>query len=157
MIAGTALAAALAPGTGLAQERKSLVTTQVEVSGEVRRKLSFPSRIFAASRSAGGRCGGGYAGNPAHGLARGGRISKTTGTRCAALRRSVRERRLPGGIFLGELFNSPIGRSVLVASSATERAAGREGRIALVSLADERRGPRHVKWLSRIDVRRVPE
>jgi hypothetical protein len=32
-----------------------------------------------------------------------------------------------------------------------------EGRIALVSLADEKIGPRHVKWLSRIDVRRVPE
>jgi hypothetical protein len=32
-----------------------------------------------------------------------------------------------------------------------------EGRITLVSLADERSGTRHVKWLSRIDVQRVPE
>ena len=32
-----------------------------------------------------------------------------------------------------------------------------EGAIALVSLADERVGARHVKWLSRIEVRRVPE
>ena len=32
-----------------------------------------------------------------------------------------------------------------------------EGAIALVSLVDERVGARHVKWLSRIEVRRIPE
>jgi DMSO/TMAO reductase YedYZ molybdopterin-dependent catalytic subunit len=32
-----------------------------------------------------------------------------------------------------------------------------EGGIALVSLADERPGTRHVKWLERIEVRRVPD
>jgi hypothetical protein len=32
-----------------------------------------------------------------------------------------------------------------------------EGRFALISLADERPGPRHVKWLQQIDVRRVRE
>jgi hypothetical protein len=32
-----------------------------------------------------------------------------------------------------------------------------EGRLALVSLGEDRAGPRHVKWLPRIDVLRVPE
>jgi hypothetical protein len=32
-----------------------------------------------------------------------------------------------------------------------------EGRIALVSLKDARPGPRHVKWLSAIDVFRLPD
>ena len=32
-----------------------------------------------------------------------------------------------------------------------------EGRIALVSTVDNRIGARHVKWLARVDVRRVPE
>jgi hypothetical protein len=58
----------------------------------------------------------------------------------------------------GELFNSALGREVIV---AIERDAAPlrdgEGRFALVSLADLRPGPRHVKWLARIDVRRVPE
>mgnify|MGYP003694664319 CR=1 FL=1 len=42
-------------------------------------------------------------------------------------------------------------------SAAGLRLQDGEGKIALVSLADEKTGPRHVKWLSRIDVRRVPE
>ena len=32
-----------------------------------------------------------------------------------------------------------------------------EGRIALVSLEDGRPGTRHVKWLSRIEVKRLPD
>ena len=31
----------------------------------------------------------------------------------------------------------------------------REGRIALISLKDTRTGPRHVRWLERLDVVRV--
>jgi DMSO/TMAO reductase YedYZ molybdopterin-dependent catalytic subunit len=58
----------------------------------------------------------------------------------------------------GELFNTPVGRGVLVAferDGAPLRDG--EGGIALVSLADERPGTRHVKWLERIEVRRVPD
>jgi DMSO/TMAO reductase YedYZ molybdopterin-dependent catalytic subunit len=58
----------------------------------------------------------------------------------------------------GELFNTPIGRGVLVAferDGAPLREG--EGRITLVSFGDERPGTRHVKWLERIEVRRVPE
>lgn len=58
----------------------------------------------------------------------------------------------------GELYNSPAGKSVLV---AVERDGvplrDGEGRFALVALGDDRLGPRHVKWLSKIEVRRVPE
>lgn len=58
----------------------------------------------------------------------------------------------------GELFNTPVGNGVLIAferDGAPLRDG--EGRITLVSLADERPGTRHVKWLQRIEVRRVAE
>jgi DMSO/TMAO reductase YedYZ molybdopterin-dependent catalytic subunit len=58
----------------------------------------------------------------------------------------------------GELFNTPIGRGVIVAyerDGAPLRDG--EGRITLVSLGDERPGTRHVKWLERIEVRRLSE
>jgi len=54
----------------------------------------------------------------------------------------------------GELYNSPIGDSVLVVYAADGAPLpDSEGRIALVSLKDLRTGPRHVKWLARVDVR----
>jgi DMSO/TMAO reductase YedYZ molybdopterin-dependent catalytic subunit len=58
----------------------------------------------------------------------------------------------------GELFNTAVGRGVIVATDrdAVPLREG-EGRLALVSLADTRPGPRHVKWLARIEVRRIPE
>src|SRR5262249_24195166 len=58
----------------------------------------------------------------------------------------------------GGRLNTAVGRAVLVAvdRDGVPLREG-EGRFALVSLADERPGPRHVKWLTRIDVRRVPE
>lgn len=58
----------------------------------------------------------------------------------------------------GELYNSAIGASVLVATDRDgQPLRDGEGQFALVALADARPGPRHVKWLTRIDVRRVPE
>ena len=58
----------------------------------------------------------------------------------------------------GELFNTPVGQGVLVAFERdAQPLRDGEGRIALVSTADNRVGVRHVKWLTRIDVRRVPE
>ena len=48
----------------------------------------------------------------------------------------------------GELFNSPIGDGVVVIYARNGAPLGdQDGRIALVSLKDERPGPRHVKWL----------
>jgi DMSO/TMAO reductase YedYZ molybdopterin-dependent catalytic subunit len=56
----------------------------------------------------------------------------------------------------GEIFNSAIGDRVLVAyeEGGTPLPDG-EGRIALVSGGDLRSGPRHVKWLESIAMRRV--
>ena len=55
-----------------------------------------------------------------------------------------------------ELFLSPIGDGVLV---VFERdgvpLAESEGPLALVSLRDTQPGPRHVKWLQKVDIRRV--
>ena len=55
-----------------------------------------------------------------------------------------------------ELFNSAIGDQVLVAFEVDGAPlADAEGRIAMISGADTRSGPRHVRWLSSIDVRRA--
>ena len=57
-----------------------------------------------------------------------------------------------------ELFNTTIGDGVLIVYERDGAPLGNEeGRIALVSLKDTRPGPRHVKWLSAIDVVRVPD
>ena len=54
----------------------------------------------------------------------------------------------------GELYNSPVGDGVLVVYEIDGAPLpDSEGRIALVSLKDARPGPRHVKWLARVDVR----
>jgi hypothetical protein len=56
-----------------------------------------------------------------------------------------------------ELFNTTIGDGVPIVYERDGAPLGNdEGRIALVSLKDIRPGPRHVKWLSAIEVVRVP-
>ena len=56
------------------------------------------------------------------------------------------------------MFNSPVGPKVLVAIERDGMPLrDGEGRFALVSLADARIGPRHVKWLNRIEVHRIEE
>lgn len=47
-----------------------------------------------------------------------------------------------------EIFNSPVGDGVYVF-------ADDEGRIAMISTKDLRTGPRHVKWLNHIEVRKI--
>ena len=65
---------------------------------------------------------------------------------------------IPRSFPWGELFNTSIGRGVIVARDRDgEPLREGEGRFTLVSLADARPGPRHVKWLTRIEVRRIPE
>ena len=150
----------LAPGDGLAQERKSLVTTRLEVTGEVQRKLSLSVedlRGFAKRR--GQVAAGGYGGIRLTDLLEEADIRRDERH---ALRRTYVVATASDGYHAvfswGELFNTPVGRDVLV---VFERGGAPlqdgEGKIALVSLADEKNGPRHVKWLSRIDVRRVSE
>ncbi len=55
-----------------------------------------------------------------------------------------------------ELFNTPAGDSVLVAWSLDGAPLGDgEGAFALVAAQDLRSGPRHVRWLEAIDLRRI--
>ncbi len=55
-----------------------------------------------------------------------------------------------------EVFNSPVGDGVLVFFEKDGLPlADDEGRIALVSSRDIRTGPRHVRWLQDIEVRKV--
>ncbi|MBP9712659.1 MAG: molybdopterin-dependent oxidoreductase [Sterolibacterium sp.] len=57
-----------------------------------------------------------------------------------------------------ELYNSPIGEGVMVFFEKNgQPLSDDEGRIALVSSKDSRTGPRHVKWLQAIEVRRVAD
>jgi len=58
----------------------------------------------------------------------------------------------------GELFNSRIGRGAMVVFERNGKPIDdSEGRIALISTEDDRIGPRHVKWLKRIEVRRMAD
>src|SRR5215472_13829890 len=153
-------AALLASSGGLAQEAKSLVSTRLEVTGLVSRPLSLSVEdLRAVAKRRGVTEAGGYGGILLSELLKEAAIREDERH---ALRRTYVVAVATDGyqaVFSwGELFNTPVGRGVLVAyerDGAPLREG--EGRFALVSLADERVGPRHVKWLSRIDVRRVAE
>jgi DMSO/TMAO reductase YedYZ molybdopterin-dependent catalytic subunit len=55
-----------------------------------------------------------------------------------------------------ELFLSPIGDGALVIFERDGAPLPEgEGPLALVSLRDTQPGPRHVKWLQKVDIRRV--
>ena len=57
-----------------------------------------------------------------------------------------------------EIFNSPVGDSVIVFFEKNGRPLDEdEGRIALISAKDLRTGPRHVKWLAGIEVRKISD
>lgn len=57
-----------------------------------------------------------------------------------------------------EIFNSPIGEGVIVYFEKNGLPlADDEGRIALISARDIRTGPRHVKWLKGVEVRKIVE
>jgi DMSO/TMAO reductase YedYZ molybdopterin-dependent catalytic subunit len=55
-----------------------------------------------------------------------------------------------------ELFNSPLGDNVLVLFEKDGAPLGNEeGRIALISGSDLHTGPRHVKWLRSLEIRKI--
>jgi cytochrome c551/c552 len=57
-----------------------------------------------------------------------------------------------------EIFNTAIGDGVLVVLERDGQPLGEEeGRIALVSAQDIRRGSRHVRWLNAIEVRKIAD
>lgn len=56
-----------------------------------------------------------------------------------------------------ELFNSPLGDGVLVIIEKNNAPLnGDEGEIGLISAGDQRPGPRHMRYLKRIDVCELP-
>jgi DMSO/TMAO reductase YedYZ molybdopterin-dependent catalytic subunit len=151
---------ALIAAPGLAQQRPSTVSSQVIVAGEVQRELVLTVEDL---RKLGGRRGvvenKGYAGVRLSDVLEEADIRRDARN---ALRRSYVVATASDGyvaIFSwGELYNTPVGAGVLVAFDRDgEPLRDGEGRIALVSLVDERPAARHVKWLSRIEVKRVPE
>lgn len=154
------VAVALTALPALAQERASSVSNRVVVSGEVERELTLAVadlRKIASQR--GSVQERGYRGLRLVDLLREANLREDARH---ALRRTYVVATATDGfkaVFSwGELFNTPVGRGVLV---AFERDGAPlldgEGRITLVSLGDERPGTRHVKWLESIEVRRVPE
>lgn len=155
-----AAAAACAAVPLFAQDRASSVSTQLAVSGEVQRPLILSvTELREIGQQKPWVQLGTYTGLRLKDLL------ETAGIRedaPRALRRTYVVAISTDGyqaVFSwGELFNTAAGNSILV---ATERDGvplrDGEGRFAMVALADDRPGPRHVKWLSRIDVRRLPE
>ena len=56
----------------------------------------------------------------------------------------------------GELYNAPAGEGVIVYYEKNGKALDdNDGEIALISARDIRTGPRHVKWLKAIEVRKL--
>ena len=56
----------------------------------------------------------------------------------------------------GELYNAPAGEGVIVYYEKSGKALDdNDGEIALISAKDIRTGPRHVKWLNGIEVRKL--
>ena len=58
----------------------------------------------------------------------------------------------------GELYNAPAGEGIIVYYEKNGKALDdNDGEIALISAQDIRTGPRHVKWLNGIEVRKLVE
>lgn len=151
---------ALVAAPGLAQQRESLVSARLTVAGEVKRELVLTvDELRARGRSRGAVEKGGYTGLRLVDLLEEADIRRDA--RHALRRTYVVATATDGFVAVfswGELFNTAIGQGVLVSYERDgQPLRDGEGGIALVSLADARPGARHVKWLMKIDVRRVPE
>ena len=138
----------------------SAVSTALVVGGEVRRELRLaPDEVRAITARRGKAEQGGYGGVRLVDLLAAAGIRDDAPL---ALRRTyvvaIATDGYPAVFSWGELFNSSVGANVGVATDrdGVPLREG-EGAFTLISLFDTRPGPRHVKWLSRIEVRRVPE
>ncbi len=144
----------------VAQERSSSVSTRLAVTGEVQKALDLTTdQARSIAQRRGEVEGSGYRGLRLVDLLEEADIRRD---QPRALRRTYIVALATDGyqaVFSwGELYNSPLGKGVLVALDRDGiPLRDGEGRFALISLADDKPGPRHVKWLTRIDVRRVPE
>ncbi|RXZ44878.1 molybdopterin-dependent oxidoreductase [Crenobacter cavernae] len=57
-----------------------------------------------------------------------------------------------------ELFNSPAGDAVVLGYAVDGKAIGKEeGRLMLISAHDKRTGPRHVRWVKRVEVLKITD
>jgi DMSO/TMAO reductase YedYZ molybdopterin-dependent catalytic subunit len=154
------LALALVAGSAGAQERTSLVSNHVRIGGEVRRELTLSvEQLRAIAQRRGVVEAGGYGGMRLTDLLQEADIRQDARN---ALRRTYVVATATDGYVAvfswGELFNTPIGLRVLIAFERDgQPLRDGKGTIALISFADERIGARHVKWLSKIEVMRVPE
>jgi DMSO/TMAO reductase YedYZ molybdopterin-dependent catalytic subunit len=155
-----AVAVAFAATAALAQERPSSVSTQLAVTGEVQNTLKLSvDDLRGIAKRRGCATAGAYGGVRLVDVLEDADIRRDSPR---ALRRTYVVAFATDGyqaVFSwGELYNSPIGKDVLVAIERDGKPLqDGEGRFALISAADDKPGPRHVKWLSRVDVRRVPE
>ncbi len=138
----------------------SAVATELVVGGEVRHELRLkPNDLRQMAKRRGIADQGTYSGIRLVDLLSEAQIRDDARL---ALRRTyvvaVATDGYPAVFSWGELYNSSTGGSVLVAIDRDGQPLREgEGQFALVSPADLRPGPRHVKWLTRIEVRRVPE
>jgi DMSO/TMAO reductase YedYZ molybdopterin-dependent catalytic subunit len=166
------LATCLFIPTASGQDKPRLLTARLEVAGAVQRPLSLtPENLRAIAERHGGVLSSGALAREVPEAYRnyaGVRLTDVlndadmrTDERNALRRAYVVATASDGykAVFSwGELFNSPTGRGVLIVFERDGKPLGDgEGRLALVSMNDTRMGPRHVKWLSRVDVLRVPE
>lgn len=154
------LLAVLVQVTVSAQGEPSLVTHRLVVAGEVQRELTLATEELRAIGLRRGMVEArGYSGVRLVDVLDEADIRRDAPR---ALRRTYVVATASDGyqaVFSwGELFNTAVGKGVVV---AIERDGlplrDGEGRFALISSADDKAGPRHVKWLARIDVRRIPE
>jgi DMSO/TMAO reductase YedYZ molybdopterin-dependent catalytic subunit len=154
------LAVALAATAAVAQERPSSVSTQLSVTGEVQNVLKLSADdLRGIAKKRGVSTAGAYSGVRLIDVLEEADIRRDSPR---ALRRTYVVAFATDGyqaVFSwGELYNSPIGKDVLIALERDGKPLqDGEGRFTLISAADDKPGPRHVKWLNRIDVRRVPE
>ena len=138
----------------------STVATELAVSGEVQHELRLkPEDLRQIAKRRGFAEQGGYSGIRLVDLLAEAQIRDDARL---ALRRTyvvaIATDGYPAVFSWGELYNSAAGAGVLVATDRDGQPLREgEGQFALVALGDTRPGPRHVKWLTRIDVRRVPE
>ena len=144
-----------------------------------RRKRREPSdpddrRSSSPPRSAGRGCSPGQGGRrPSESQRCGSALHGRVGPRCARRgetrgkgaarpapkhRRRIRDRRLQAIFSWAELFLSPLGDGAIVVFERDGAPLpASEGPLAIVSLNDTQPGPRHVKWLERIEIRRVAD
>ena len=138
----------------------STVAKELVVGGEVQHELRLkPDDVRQIAKRRGVVEQGGYTGIRLVDLLAEAQIKE--GARLA-LRRTyivaLATDNYPAVFSWGELYNTAAGAAIIVATDrdGVPLREG-EGQFALVALGDTRPGPRHVKWLTRIDVRRVAE